>query len=75
MMNASIRGTMFVKADRLNTYIQAIEDEALGSDQKTISLQDFIKTLNAIQTIVSQELTDKGKEEVKWKELLKKQEN
>lgn len=74
-MNASTRGIMFVKADRICERIQKFEDEVLDSDLKEVPLQDFIKTLNFIQTMVSQELTDKGKEEWKWKDLLQKRKN
>lgn len=57
-MNASIRGIMFVKADRINERVKQIRKTITGRvSQETID--DFVKT---IEIIVNSELTQKGYE-------------
>lgn len=57
-MNASIRGIMFVKADRINERVKQIRKTITGRvSQETID--DFVKT---VEIIVNNELTQKGYE-------------
>jgi len=57
-MNASIRGIMFVKADRINERVKQIRKTITGRvSQETID--DFVKT---VEIIVNSELTQKGYE-------------
>lgn len=67
-MNASIRGVMFVKADRIN---QRVDDIAklflnLGKNKKSISRDGFNDFVKSVHLIVDTELNEKGVER-KWK--------
>lgn len=57
-MNASIRGIMFVKADRINQRIEKV----IGaySNMKRPTKEDTIQLLRGIQAMVNQELTQEG---------------
>lgn len=55
-MNASIRGVMFVKADRINQRIRKAS-ELINGDVSREMFLDFIKT---VEIIVNDELTEKG---------------
>lgn len=61
-MNASLRGVMFVKADRINQRIRQVS-ELFNGDIEHDKFLDFIKT---IEIIVNDELTEKGIER-KWR--------
>ena len=61
-MNASIRGIMFVKADRIIDRVKKARKIITGNVTHE-TLDDFVKT---IEVIVNSELTDKGVEK-KWK--------
>lgn len=57
-MNASIRGIMFVKADRINERVKKIRQTITGRvSQQTID--DLVKS---VEIIVNSELTQKGLE-------------
>lgn len=68
-MNAGIRGTMFVKADRINHRIDEIVKITLntmqGYNKKTLSKTDFLNVIKTIHIIVDTELSEKGVER-KW---------
>lgn len=63
-MNASIRGTMFVKADRINQRIDKIAAMFKNEPLTQENFKDFIKS---VHIIVDTELTDKGVKR-EWKE-------
>lgn len=68
-MNAGIRGTMFVKADRINHRIDEIVKITLNTMQeynkKTLSKTDFLNVIKTIHIIVDTELSEKGVDR-KW---------
>lgn len=55
-MNASVRGVMFVKADRINQRIRTASELLNGNVSREMFL-DFVKT---VEIIVNDELTEKG---------------
>ena len=72
-MNASIRGVMFVKADRITQRVRKAGD-VFKRTHKNIpkdKIDDLIKT---VEIIVNDELTEKGVER-RWRDLSAKQEN
>lgn len=69
---APIEGYLLVRADRINRRIYNFAEAIKNSNKKSISMAEFDKTIRAIQMLVSQELTYKGKEENKWGYLIKK---
>lgn len=63
-MNASSRGIMFVKGDRIN---QRIDDYAkMYASQDTITKADLKDLIKGIHIIIDTELNEKGVER-KWK--------
>lgn len=72
-MNASIRGVMFVKADRITQRVRKAGDvfKRMHKSIPKDKIDDFIKT---VEIIVNDELTDKGVER-RWRDLSAKQEN
>lgn len=65
-MNAGTRGTMFVKADRINERVDKIADVLIKSD-RAISRKNFDDFVKSVHLIVSQELTEKGATRL-WKD-------
>lgn len=57
-MNASIRGIMMVKADRINQRIEKVIN--VYSNTKRPTKEDTVMLLRGIQALVSQELTQEG---------------
>ena len=57
-MNASIRGILFVKADRINERVRKIRKTITGRVSQA-TIDDLVK---AIEIIVTNELTEKGQE-------------
>lgn len=68
-MNASTRGIMFVKADRINHRIKEAA-EKLTLNRKLpysdITHDEFMDFIKVVQIVISDELTEKGVER-KWK--------
>lgn len=69
---APIETNLLTRADRINNRIfkfaEQIKREHKAKKLESISIEDFDKIMRAMQMIISQELTIKGKEEWKWKE-------
>lgn len=69
-MNAGIRGTMFVKSDRINTRVDDIAKVVINQmtekEKNEISKEDFIDFVKTIHVIVDTELNEKGVER-QWK--------
>lgn len=67
-MNASIRGVLFVKADRVNQRIDDITKLFLGfeKNKKHISRDDFNDFIKSVHLIVDTELNEKGVDR-KWR--------
>ena len=67
-MNASIRGVVHVKADRINDRIDVFTEKFLNQEenQESISLENFKEFVKAMHIIVTTELNEKGVER-KWK--------
>lgn len=62
-MNASIRGIMFVKADRITERIKKASQTLVLSRKlpySPIDYQDFEDFLKTVEVIVTSELTEKG---------------
>lgn len=68
-MNASIRGVMFAKADRINQRVDDIAKLFLNfeKNKKSISRDGFNDFVKSVHLIVGTELNEKGVER-KWKE-------
>lgn len=70
VMNAGIRGTMFVKADRINHRIDEITRNTLNTmeeyNKKTLSKTDLLDIIKTIHIIVDTELSEKGVDRA-WK--------
>ena len=76
-MNASIRGTMFVKADRINGRIKTASQKLVLNRQlphSPIDYDDFEDFLKVIEVIINDELTEKGIER-KWNKSYTKPES
>ena len=69
-MNASIRGVVHVKADRINDRIDLFAKQFLreqkAKESENISTEDFKEFVKAMHIIVTTELNEKGVERV-WK--------
>lgn len=69
-MNAGIRGTMFVKADRLNYRIDQMANIQLNEmeawKRKSLSKKEFLDFVKTIHVIIDTELNEKGVER-KWR--------
>lgn len=67
-MNASIRGVLFVKGDRINERVDDMAKMFLNfeKNKKHISREDFTDFIKTIHLIVDTELNEKGVER-KWK--------
>ena len=69
-MNASIRGVVHVKADRINDRIDLFAKQFMGERKAkgntSISFEDFNEFVRSMHIIVTTELNEKGVERV-WK--------
>lgn len=69
-MNASIKGVIHVKADRINDRIDFFAKQFLreqkAKENKNISKEDFKDFIQTMHLIVNSELNEKGVER-KWK--------
>lgn len=63
-MNANVRGTMFVKADRINARIEKAKEVVLNEQRyfglKEIPKETFLDFVKTMHIIVDTELTEKG---------------
>lgn len=66
-MNASIRGVMFVKADRIDERIDICAEKFLNRYGEKITKDNFQEFLKSVHIIVDTELNEKGVDR-KWKE-------
>lgn len=70
-MNANTKGTLFVKADRINDRVDALSNIELNKmkerEEETISKGEFLEFVKGIHIIIDTELNKKGVER-KWKE-------
>lgn len=66
-MNASIRGVVHVKADRINDRIDIFAKKFLNQpeNEESISLENFKEFVKSMHIIVTTELNEKGVER-KW---------
>ena len=70
-MNANTKGTLFVKADRINDRVDSLSKIELNKmkerEEETISKGEFLEFVKGIHIIIDTELNKKGVER-KWKE-------
>ena len=70
MMNANTKGTIFVKADRINERIDKLaeieKNRMKELEKEEISKQEFMEFVKGIHIIVNTELNEKGVERI-WK--------
>lgn len=64
-MNANIKGTLFVKADRINERVEKVA-QCVFHEKQTISKKEFDDFIKSIHLIVDTELNERGVER-KWK--------
>ena len=64
-MNANIKGTLFVKADRINERIDKVA-ACVFHEKQTIDKKEFDDFIKSIHLIVDTELNEKGVER-HWK--------
>ena len=64
---APVETNLLVKSDRINSRIQKLGETVRARNPKgTITNEELVETIKAIQMIISQELNIRGKEEWKW---------
>lgn len=67
-MNASIKGVLLVKADRIDERIDLCAEKYLNRFGENLNATNFKEFIKSIHIIVDTELTEKG-DERKWKNL------